>query len=53
LWGQIFSHNREEVVRALTGLEEELQKFKSALLNEDEAALHRHLTRGKEFRDQL
>lgn len=53
LWSQIFEHNREEVIRAIDGFEEELYRMKSSLLNEDYQSLHKQLQRGKTFRDQL
>lgn len=53
LWRQILESNREEVVRAINGLEEELHQIKSALINEDTASLKQRLERGKHYRDQL
>lgn len=53
LWCQIFEHNREEVIRAIDGFEDELHRLKSSLLNEDNQSLHKQLQRGKQFRDQL
>lgn len=53
LWREILESNREEVVRAIGGFEEELHRFKCALLNNESPAVTRQLTRGKDFRDQL
>ena len=53
LWCQIFEHNREEVIRAIDGFEEELHRLKSSLLEKDNKSLHKQLKRGKQFRDQL
>lgn len=53
LWRQILESNREEVVRAINGLEEELHQIKSALINGDSANLKQRLERGKHYRDQL
>lgn len=53
LWRQILESNREEVIRAIQGVEEELHLFKAALMNEDAARLSQRLQRGKNYRDQL
>ncbi|MFU8848860.1 MAG: prephenate dehydrogenase [Opitutales bacterium] len=53
LWRQILESNREEVIRAISGFEEELQQFKAALLNENPTSLQQMLTRGKDFRETL
>jgi prephenate dehydrogenase len=53
LWRQILESNREEVIRAIGGLEDELHQIKSALTNDDTATLNQRLERGKNFRDQL
>lgn len=53
LWRQILESNREEVVRAINGLEEEIHQIKSALINEDAATLNQRLERGKNYRDNL
>jgi len=53
LWRQILLSNKEEVIRAVSGLEEELHTLKSALLNDDANALQQHLKRGKTYRDQF
>ena len=53
LWRAILEENREEVLRAINGLEDELQHFKSALANEDTLRLTQQLERGKRYRDSL
>ncbi|PXA05548.1 prephenate dehydrogenase/arogenate dehydrogenase family protein [Coraliomargarita sinensis] len=53
LWRQILESNREEVIRAISGMEEELHQVKSALTNEDAATLNQRLERGKHYRDSL
>jgi cyclohexadieny/prephenate dehydrogenase len=53
LWKQILEQNREEVLRAIDGLEHELHHLKAALLNHDSLALTAVLQRGKRYRDQL
>lgn len=53
LWLSILDQNRDEVMRALNGFEGELQRFKSALANENRWALLHLLERGKVFRDGL
>ncbi|HKK17646.1 MAG TPA: prephenate dehydrogenase/arogenate dehydrogenase family protein [Opitutales bacterium] len=53
LWRQILESNREEVIRAIAGLEEELHQIKAALTNEDTASLVQRLERGKNYRDNF
>lgn len=53
LWKQILEHNREEVLRAIDGFENELHALKTALLDKNTPALIDKLARGKKFRDQL
>lgn len=53
LWRGILEGNREEVARAVTGLEGELQQIKAALINKDTTALDQYLESGKRYRDQL
>ncbi|MEC8209740.1 MAG: prephenate dehydrogenase/arogenate dehydrogenase family protein [Verrucomicrobiota bacterium] len=53
LWKQILEQNHEEVLRAIDGLEDELQALKGALLNKNTPELIAHLERGKQFRDSL
>ena len=53
LWKQILEQNREEVLRAIDGLEGELRTLKGALLDKNTPELIAHLERGKQFRDSL
>ena len=53
LWKQILEQNREEVLRAIDGFENELHSLKAALLDKDSSALISKLERGKKFRDQF
>lgn len=53
LWKSIASQNREEILRALDGFEEELQRFRSALHNEKWFEIINLLERGKVYRDRL
>ncbi|MGZ0656780.1 prephenate dehydrogenase [Coraliomargarita sp. W4R72] len=53
LWKQILEQNREEVLRAIDGFENELHALKAALLDKNTPALITKLERGKKFRDQL
>ena len=53
LWRQILEQNREEVLRAIDGLEKQLLQFKSALLNKDSNTTLSLLERGKKYRDDL
>jgi prephenate dehydrogenase len=53
LWKQILEQNRDEVLRAIDGFEQELHQFKAALLNDDSLAVITQLERGKAYRDRL
>ena len=53
LWKQILEQNREEVLRAIDGFENELHALKTALLDGDTPKLIAKLERGKKFRDQF
>ncbi|WOO42944.1 prephenate dehydrogenase [Rubellicoccus peritrichatus] len=53
LWKSIASQNREEILRALDGFEEEIQRFRSALHNEKWFEIINLLERGKTYRDRL
>lgn len=53
LWREIFSQNREEVLRALSGLDAQLQLLRSALANGDDWAVRDLLARAKAHRDSL
>ncbi|CAM2771570.1 prephenate dehydrogenase [Rariglobus hedericola] len=51
MWIEIFQQNRDEVLRALTKLEDELHGFKTALSNRDWPEVRARLERGKAWRD--
>ena len=53
LWKQILEQNREEVLRAIEGFENELAVLKGALLDKNTPELIARLERGKQFRDSL
>lgn len=53
LWQQIIESNREELIRAISGFEEEIHQIKSSLINADTLALRERLDRGKKYRDNL
>jgi cyclohexadieny/prephenate dehydrogenase len=51
MWIEIFQQNRDEVLRALSGLQEELHSFQAALANRDWPEIRTRLERGKAWRD--
>lgn len=51
MWIEIFRNNREEVLRALRGLQTELEGFHAALANGDWLEVEARLERGKAYRD--
>lgn len=53
LWKSILTQNRDEVVRALGAMEDDLHRLRSALINGDDLTVLATLERGKAFRDQL
>lgn len=53
LWRSIAVHNREEILRAISGFEDELQRLKAALHNSDFIEVQSLLARGKSYRDRL
>ncbi|MGB0743814.1 MAG: prephenate dehydrogenase [Opitutales bacterium] len=53
LWRHILESNREEVVRAISGMEEELHFIKAALMNQDTTSLNQRLEKGKGYSEQL
>jgi len=53
LWKQILEQNREEVLRAIDGFENELHALKTALLDKNTPDLIASLERGKQFRNSL
>ncbi len=50
LWRSILEQNRDEVLRALTGFEDEIHTFKAALANRDYLDLTARLERGQAYR---
>ena len=53
MWRPIFRANREEILRALRGFQDELQAFTAALANSDELEITARLERGKAYRDRF
>lgn len=53
LWKSIALQNREEILRALDGFEDELHKLRSALHNQNWFEILRLLELGQEYRQQL
>lgn len=51
MWIEIFQQNRDEVLRALSSFQDDLQGFQSALANRDWTELRARLERGKAWRD--
>jgi len=53
LWKQILEQNREEVLRAIGGFEQELHHLKASLLNHESMEVIALLERGKNYRDRI
>ena len=53
LWVEILLQNRDEVIRALSDYQDQLQALHSALSNRDSHQLQALLERGKTYRDQF
>ena len=53
LWRTILEQNRDEVLRALRGYQDELQAFHAALSNGDYSEVASRLERGKAYRDRF
>ena len=53
LWSAIFRSNTTHLLAALTHFEEQIERFRNALLAEDAVALDRLLREGKKVRDDL
>ncbi|MDX2187471.1 MAG: prephenate dehydrogenase/arogenate dehydrogenase family protein [Opitutaceae bacterium] len=51
MWIEIFQQNRDEVLRALGGFEDELHGLKAAITNRDWPEVRARLERGKQYRD--
>ncbi len=53
LWRAILEQNRDEVLRALRGFQDELHGFQIALANRDYVEVTARLERGRAYRDQF
>jgi prephenate dehydrogenase len=53
LWRSILELNRDEVLRALRGLQDELEQFQAALANNDGLAVKALLERARAYRAGL
>lgn len=51
MWVEIFQQNRDEILRALSEFQDELNGFQSALANRDWPEIRTRLERGKAWRD--
>ncbi len=53
IWRAILEQNRDEVLRALSGFEDELHGLRAALANRDYVEVAARISRGKAYRDQF
>jgi len=53
IWMSILEENRDEVLRALRGFQDELQGLQAALANRDFAEVSTRLERGRAYRDRF
>ncbi len=53
MWREILQQNRDEILRALRGYQDELHAFQTALANEDYYLARHFLDRGKAYRDRF
>lgn len=53
MWRDIIIQNRPEIVRAIDAFQDELQRFRANIANEEDFAVLKTLADGKSFRDQL
>jgi prephenate dehydrogenase len=53
IWRAILEQNRDEVLRALSGFEDELHGLRTALANRDYLEVAARIERGKAYRDQF
>ena len=53
IWRAILEQNRDEVLRALSGFEDELHGLRTALANRDYVEIAARLERGQAYRDQF
>ena len=53
IWRAILEQNRNEILRALSGFEDELHGLRAALANRDYVEVAARISRGKAYRDQF
>ncbi len=53
IWKSIIEQNRDEILRSLEGLDDQVHRFRSALANEQYMEIANMLERGKAFRESL
>ena len=53
IWRAILEQNRDEILRALSGFEDELHGLRAALANRDYVEVAARISRGKAYRDQF
>ena len=53
IWRAILEQNRDEILRALSGFEDELHGLRAALANRDYFEVAARISRGKAYRDQF
>lgn len=53
IWKQILEQNRDEILSAINGFEQQIQILKKALDNNDPARVRAELSKGKQYRDQF
>lgn len=53
MWREIIAQNRDEILRSLSSFDDEMQRFRSAIENENYFEVAQKLADGKSFRDKL
>jgi len=53
MWRDIVIQNRPEIIRAIEAFQDELQRFKSNIANQEDFSVLETLADGKAFRDKL
>lgn len=53
LWHSIITQNREEILQALSGFEQEIDRLRAAMHNNNTFDIMHTLTRGKQYRDRI
>ena len=53
LWKAIVEQNREEIIRAISGFEDDLRSLKSSIINHESLEILSTLEQGKTFRDSM